>query len=387
MGGGGGGVLLGMPGPWADDNREPSDFYTSKIGGLPDWPFPVENLAPNLLICGTCGSKLCLVSQVYAPISSGTSNIEDRTILVFGCIIPNCGNTPLSWRALRVQKVDSERESSVSAEEEVPSTPPVPVSKANWLDDDSDEDIDLEALSKALSEAGTMASHSKKKDGNQRSESAVKNSTLVARTGVDMEMPGKSLIHSNQVVPCFYMYTQEPSSKDIVSSVCSNYSELFIKEKQNCDYNDDEMGDAGEQEVYEYDKALSADRTYLKFKKQLDAYPDQCFRHLYGGKPLLATAELGDPGNCKLCGGFRHFEMQLMPQLISFLLEGADDCQKIVLENWNWMTLVVYTCPKSCSNKLDRGKSTNSGWIVAEEAVLVQFEKTLQESIHTGYFS
>lgn len=378
MGGGGGGVLLGMPGPWADDNREPSDFYTSKIGGLPDWPFPAENLAPNLLICGTCGSKPCLVAQVYAPISSGTLNIEDRTILVFGCIIPNCGNTPLSWRALRVQKVDGESESSVSTEEVVPSTPPVSVSKTNWLDDDSDEDIDLEALSKALSEAGTLASHSKKKDGNRRSESVVKNSTLVARTGVDMETP---------VVPCFYMYTQEPSSKDIVSSICSTYSELSVKEEQNCNYNDDEMGDAGEQEVYEYDKALSADRTYLKFKKQLDANPDQCFRHLYGGKPLLATAELGDPGKCKLCGGFRHFEMQLMPQLISFLLDGADDCQKNVLENWNWMTLVIYTCSKSCSNSLDREKSTTSGWIVAEEAVLVQFEKALHESILPGYFS
>jgi len=57
------------------------------------------------------------------------------------------------------------------------------------------------------------------------------------------------------------------------------------------------------------------------------------------------------------------------------------------LADWVLNPYVLYLFFQSCSNSFDREKSTTSGWIVEEEAVLVQFEKALHESILPGYFS
>ncbi|CAN4106489.1 unnamed protein product [Withania somnifera] len=337
-------VFLGMPGPWAGHMHEAADHYTTKIGGLPDWPIHLPSTSVDLFNCSACKSDLSLLAQVYAPISKKDWKIEERVIYVFGCLTPECGSTTVSWRAIRIQKsVNSEGLKSQS--DRAVSLPASSASDSkkerkkdilsfDFLaegDDEDDDDIDLAELGRALSEAASLASKSKKPN-HDRKLTAKTSSPVCASRVIDKKLP---------VIPCFYIYAEEEKFSKKDASVCSKNISSSIKDHEN---DPDSQDETWEVEDYEYDRALNADRVYLKFKKRVDAYPEQCFRYSYGGKPLLASRDAGDPGTCGLCGAARLYEMQLMPPLLYFLQEAVSEKEKHALDNWNWMTLIVYTC-------------------------------------------
>ncbi|XP_010939554.2 uncharacterized protein [Elaeis guineensis] len=370
-------IILGMPGPWAEDCREKADHYTTKIGGLPDWPTPDLGMKDDLLHCSVCGRNLCLVAQVYAPISFPKLNLEERVIYILGCPMPKCGGDPRSWRALRVQKYHSEMQLDNNGQVAKPlEEDSAPISKTNNYveedssitgsgreEDESDSDMDLQEFARALSEAASLASQSKKQSTSKHSGSTVR------------AMATKPRVNSPSipVVPCFYMYSQKEQSTADKDTICASYSSLSIKEKQNT-ATDTEDEEKWEGETYEYDTALGADRTYLKFKKQLDAHPEQCFRYSYGGSPLLATTDLAECDTCKFCGSPRNYELQLMPPLLYFLHEAAEGSSAYSPDGWSWMTLIVYTCSKSCCPAFCGEKPGSCCWGVAEEAIIIQNE-------------
>lgn len=356
-------VILGMPGPWADDNFEAADHYTTKIGGLPDWPCLNLVIRPDLLRCDSCGDNLCFVAQIYAPICSKILTAEERVIYIFACVAPTCET--MSWRALRVQRSFHYKESETSGHDSSASPLTTELRDDPWAfdfdeeNDDEDDEIDLDALGRALTEATTLASASQTKRQHTHPDAIAKCSPISLRSS--------AVDDKTAVLPCFYIYTQEENYSRDVASVSTSNSSLYIKENKS-DGNEHAPEEAWEGESYEYDRALNADRTYLKFKKRLNIYPEQCFRYSYGGKPLLASAEAGDPGRCLLCGELRHYEMQLMPPLLYYLQEAT---KTYSLESWNWMSLIVYTCSKGCA---PTPKQESDGWVVAEEAVVVQTE-------------
>lgn len=394
-------VILGMPGPWAEENLEPSDHYTTKVGGLPDWPMPAEEIDSELLKCGSCGGELGLVAQVYAPLTIRGIEIDERTLYIFGCPSSSCGISPLSWRTIRVQSSGSFQNSirAAGSSTEASSSSAGELAREDsserdsgsdhqhaneWWDDDTwgpgvlgREDAEenaflaMEELETALLEAGYAAAVPSLTQNLDTEEETI----AIHEDGGETDDPGLPAL------PCFYVYSQNESHPSRGSRAVSALRSIECSEEAAVRDDINRGEEAWEGEEYEHDRALSADRTYLKFKKRLDCYPEQCFRYCFRGNPLWANKDGGEPGVCSQCGGPRVYEMQLMPPLLYYLQQACKDLPSTSYSpnDWEWLTLIVFTCAQSCTPCFSHGNGEgpygeSKPWIMVEEATILQYE-------------
>jgi pre-rRNA-processing protein TSR4 len=130
------------------------------------------------------------------------------------------------------------------------------------------------------------------------------------------------------------------------------------------------------------------DKTFEHFGNIIQYYPDQCLRYQFNGNPLLyhnqddisrkilkvsgkkqqAKMNFDNIKHCEKCGNERTFEMQLMPQLLSYLSlnSNASSSNKgeelnLQLKGQNFLdqfdlglefgTVLVFSCKNDCNLK------------------------------------
>ena len=100
---------------------------------------------------------------------------------------------------------------------------------------------------------------------------------------------------------------------------------------------------------------MKLDKLYKKFQKTTKVSPDQVIRYQRFGDPLWISMKNRPNSNdipvCEQCGATRHFEFQIMPQLLNSLnLDVVKD--DVSIEGIDWGVLAVFTCSRSCDDGL-----------------------------------
>lgn len=341
---------------------------------------------------------------MYAPVDT------DRTLYVFGCNSVDCTETPRSWRVLRDQSdAVASAVAAVEAKQSPGSTAPTNAwdagsdsDSSDWGDHDDDDDdpfavrsadqsggelIDLEQLllqrDDAMKLPATVTAATNK--------SSQQKKTMLSASGPGASSATKA---SSSVFPAMPIEVVDEPYEDYTSE--NDYShenallQEYIKqeeEEKSADVHDlrkvisstKKTGGGGgaaasSSSSESYEKTPAQQRHFMRFQKRISRCPLQCLRYDYGGEPLWPVSK---PQHMKIpkcvCGEDRVFELQLTPTINYFLKvdqfatsitstpvaattssandskAGSPEQLKSAGGGMDWLSVMVYCCPKSCS--------------------------------------
>ncbi|KAK9480562.1 programmed cell death protein 2 [Lipomyces japonicus] len=384
-------VLLGYPDEPVDNKVT---AYDTRIGGKPVWLNKGSLPDARLAKCNSCSSLMTLLLQAYAALE-GT--LYERIIYVYGCKSAQCRRKPGSIRAFRGVLRDEEKMKSVAEKE-----------RQKKADQQQQADQTKAAAQQANLGNVLFGGNSSINpfganpfgSGNQTSSSPLfgeipKSSNSDSEVKIDAvtEALEKSTINTNSKISSepflpwpesadqspyqsYYLFVENEYLSDKVGQDI-NQNVQILPESSSSDGGRDDWSALPE-------SSNSLDKTFQKFADIAAENPEQVVRYDRAGSPLFysKTDEVATKltqqntgvyssrliPSCELCGSFRVFELQLMPNAIQVLEEGSG---LDLIEGMEWGTIIVCTCEKDCVPLVV--DSNNVGY--TEEWVGVQWEE------------
>eukprot|EP00760_Papus_ankaliazontas_P002428 PhM_4_TR10997/c0_g2_i1/m.80903/K14801/TSR4; pre-rRNA-processing protein TSR4 len=271
------------------------DMYGMKVGGHPVWVYPGVR-AQHSLRCRVCQAELLLLTQIYAPLGD-----YDRVLYILGCRNNNCK----SFLALRAQRFVAPEDGVVGEGGNV-------VGETFKEDDDWGDDEEVQ-----------------QEQQQQEDEEEV---AAVVDIFANIEP-----LHDVRT-PAFPATILHPLSE---AEATAAYEARVRKEMANVKVEEADAATMNDPMINpEYEKGTEEDddKNTARYFKHMDKCKNQVVRWQPNGKQLLIkTEEIPEPAPCPLCGGARHFEMQLLSTAV-YLINGSSD------DGLSFGTLLMYTC-------------------------------------------
>lgn len=299
---------LGFVDPLTDPKKLLRHRLCSKVGGRPAWLDPVHLPTPEQLTCKGTGTPYNFLLQVYAPPLEDTEAAFHRTIFVF---IPSKGSELESQGAVKALRCQLPRSNPYyssdpqAKQQRFPS--PQHVSRNDpW---------EVAAYEAALRAGHSATSHP---------------------CGV-------------QLFKEMELFVEPEDQSDTVGAEQQPHIQQLLQNRQD-DNNSENDGMENDLIADVEAQQSSEDRTFAHFAAVVGDSPDQVIRYCFeeGAEPLWPSERHvplpKDIPPCPHCRTPRHFEFQILPQLLHYLDVDPEDPQSP-----DWASIAIYSCPKSCA--------------------------------------
>lgn len=315
-----------------------SPFFPSKLGGKPSW-LALRDI-PELkdILCQYCEEPCSFLLQLYAPIEE-RNDCFHRTLFVFVCRNSECSKLN-SYGNFKVFRSQLAQKNSFYSE--------------NPLVEESEEDDFKFDLSSDYPKAEnyqklcvTCGARGPLSCGNCKKVSYCcrKHQLLHWKNGHKKECKNPKLVDNNVQIKGFHFPEYE-----IIHEREEQLGDESESDEMSSENKINELNSDLKTEDLEKFIARKEDEAFSNFRRVIKTQPEQIIRYNIADQPLWVSSE-NRPSekeipNCD-CGAARHFEFQIMPQLINYLeIEEKGD------EGLDWGTLLVYSCSKNCNMKM-----------------------------------